>query len=180
MYLATSIMINFYKYFPVSKKDEHWGLNILSVGSTRISVDAVYPAMDHPSHHNFTWENGRILQEYQLVYIVNGGGLIKTESIEDKILDGTVFLVFPNERHRYRPDKDTGWDEYWVSFSGDYMDQLVSKHVFSKKNPLFNLGFNEKILQLFDEIIKSAKEEHIGYQAEFDRGNPFDGNTVHL
>ena len=29
-----------------------------------------------------------------------------------------VILLFPGVWHRYRPDVDVGWDEYWISFNG--------------------------------------------------------------
>lgn len=158
-------MKNFYKYFPSGNKDEQWGISVLSVGRTRISPNAIYPELDHPAHHYFTWETGRVLQEYTLVYIVNGNGFLETESVKERILDGTVFMIFPNERHRYKPDTETGWDEYWISFKGDYIDNLNDSNLFSRKNPLFPLGLNEKILHLFDDVMNASNEENNGYEA---------------
>lgn len=158
-------MNNFFKYFPSNDESFLWGLNVLTVGCTRILPNAIYPAPNHPSQYNFTWETGRILQEYTLVYIVNGNGSLETESVKKRILDGTVFMVYPNERHRYKPDKETGWDEYWVSFNGGYIDNLINNNLFTKKSPLFHLGLNEKIIQLFDDVINASKDESNGYQA---------------
>ncbi|KQS36767.1 AraC family transcriptional regulator [Pedobacter sp. Leaf194] len=158
-------MINFYKYFPPGEKGQEWGLNILNVGCTRILPNSHYPAQSHPSHHNFKWETGRVLQEYALVYIVNGTGSLETESVNMNILDGTVFMIFPNERHRYKPDLQTGWDEYWVSFNGDYIENLMQKKLFSKKYPLFQLGLNEKILGLFNELVEASVEESNGFES---------------
>ncbi|MBK0382897.1 AraC family transcriptional regulator [Pedobacter sp. SD-b] len=158
-------MNNFFKYFPSNDKAAIWGLNVLSVGCTRILPNAIYPESNHPAHHHFTWETGRVLQEYTLIYIVNGNGILETESIKERILDGTIFMVYPNERHRYKPDKETGWDEYWVSFSGDYMDKLIANNSFSKKQPLSHLGLNEKVLQLFGDVLSASKDENSGFQA---------------
>lgn len=158
-------MSNFFKYFPSSEKSDQWGLSVLSAGCTRILPNAVYPEPNHPAHHHFTWEIGRVLQDYTLVYIVNGNGTLETESVKERILDGTIFMIFPNERHRYKPDQETGWEEYWVSFSGDYIDNLITNNSFSKKQPLSHLGLNEKILQLFGEVLSAAKEENNGFQA---------------
>ena len=158
-------MHNFYKYFPWSDKGSEWGLNVLSVGCSRILPNEVYPDPSHPSHHNFIWETGRILQEYTLIYIVNGTGLLETETVKEEIFNGTVFMIFPNEQHRYKPDKEKGWDEYWVSFNGDYIENLIKENLFSKTNPMFHLGFNEQILQIFTDIVNAAKDESNGYQA---------------
>lgn len=158
-------MNNFFKYFPSSDKSAPWGLNVLSVGCSRILPNAIYPEPNHPAHHHFNWETGRILQEYTLVYIVNGNGILETESVKERILDGTVFMIHPNERHRYKPDKETGWDEYWVGFDGEYIDKLMKNNSFSKKHPLFHLGLNEKILQLFGDILSASKDENNGFEA---------------
>lgn len=158
-------MNNFYKYFASGEKNEQWGLKILSVGCTRILPNAIYPDPNHPAHHNFTWETSRILQEYTLIYIVNGNGFLETETVKERILDGSAFVIFPNERHRYKPNVETGWDEYWVSFNGEYIDNLMNYQLFFKKNPLYKLGFSEKSLQLFVDIVDAARDENSGYQA---------------
>jgi AraC-like DNA-binding protein len=158
-------MKNFFRYFPSSDKGAHWGLNVLSVGCTRVLPNAVYPESNHPSHHYFTWETGRVLQEYTLIYVVNGSGFLETESVKEIILDGSIFMIFPNERHRYKPNKETGWDEYWISFNGDYMDSLINSNLFLKKSPLSHLGLNEKILHLFADVVNAAKDENNGYEA---------------
>ncbi|WP_165953120.1 AraC family transcriptional regulator [Pedobacter changchengzhani] len=158
-------MHNFYKYFPSSDKGCDWGLNVLSVGCSRVLPNEIYPNPSHPSHHNFTWEMGRVLQEYALVYIVNGTGILETETLKEEITDGTVFMIFPDERHRYKPDNQKGWDEYWISFNGDYIEKLIEEHLFSKTDPMFQLGFNEQMLQLFASVVHIAKDENKGYQA---------------
>ena len=50
-------MNNFYKYLPVSKEDESWGLTVLNTGCTRIEAAYDYPYKNHPSHHNFNWRS---------------------------------------------------------------------------------------------------------------------------
>jgi AraC-like DNA-binding protein len=68
-----------YLYFPVSGKDESWGLKVLNVGNTNIKKRTPYPPAGHPAHHQFNWEAGRVLQEYQLIYITRGSGIFESE-----------------------------------------------------------------------------------------------------
>jgi AraC-like DNA-binding protein len=158
-------MPNFYKYLPVSVDDQDWGLQLLHAGYHEYRPGSEYPDADHPSHHRFDWKNGRILQEYSLVYITGGKGIYsarKTGTIPVKA--GSAIVLFPNERHLYRPDPDTGWTEYWIGFNGANMDNLVSKKIFSPLKPIFNIGYNETMIDLFKEVFEAIKNEKPGYQ----------------
>jgi AraC-like DNA-binding protein len=158
-------MPNFYKYLPVSTEDQDWGLQILHAGCHEYEPGKEYPETGHPSHHRFDGEKGRILQEYSLVYITGGKGIyhsLKTGSIP--VEGGSVILVFPNERHLYRPDPNTGWKEYWIGFNGPNMHNLVKKNFFSPLRPVFNIGYNETMINLFMQVIDAIKQEKPGYQ----------------
>ena len=36
-------------------------------------------------------------------------------------------MLFPDVWHWYAPEKDTGWDEYWVGMKGDYIARLAER-----------------------------------------------------
>src|SRR3546814_197501 len=80
------------------------------------------------------------------------------------IREGTIIILFPNEWHRYKPDKGTGWDEYWVGFKGNIADNLVTNHFLNPAAPCIQIGVQEQVVSLFDEIIEKTKEEKTGYQ----------------
>jgi len=158
-------MVNFYKYLPVSTTDESWGLNVLNTGCTHIMAGSSYPYDTHPAHHNFNWEKGRVLNEFQVIYITKGGGIFESKSGgRQPIAAGSVILLFPEERHRYKPDKKTGWDEYWVGFTGPIAKNLLNKKFFTPANPVIPVGYQETLLNFFQEIIDKTKEEKAGYQ----------------
>src|ERR1700761_3018864 len=122
-------MINYYRYLPISEEDQHWGLSILNAGCTRIAANADYPYRQHPDHHYFTWSNGRVLDEFQVIYIASGEGSFESASVpETAVQAGTVILLFPGEWHRFRPSRATGWDEYWVGFKGEVADNLFRRN----------------------------------------------------
>jgi AraC-like DNA-binding protein len=158
-------MVNFYKYLPVSKEDENWGLTVLNAGCTHIEATNDYPFKNHPAHHNFNWNSWRILHEYQIIYITNGQGIFESESFKQtQIKAGTVIVLFPNERHRYKPDNNTGWDEYWVGIKGDIIDNLLSSGYLKPENPCLHIGFNDGVFDIYNSIIEKTKQEGPGYQ----------------
>ncbi|HYH55956.1 MAG TPA: AraC family transcriptional regulator, partial [Anseongella sp.] len=109
--------------------------------------------------------NGRVLQEYQLIYIPRGEGVFESDSCpQTRIREGAMIILFPNEWHRYKPDKATGWDEYWVGFKGGIIDNMVGNRFFEPKNPSLQIGVNERVVSIFDEIIENTKQEKSGYQ----------------
>jgi len=158
-------MVNYYKYLPVSKEDESWGLTVLNAGCTHIEATNDYPFKDHPAHHNFNWNSWRILQEYQVIYITNGQGIFESDSYKQTTVKaGTIIVLFPNERHRYKPDSHTGWDEYWVGIKGDIIDNLVTSGYLRPDNPCLYIGFNDSIFDIYNCIIEKTREERSGYQ----------------
>ena len=158
-------MVNYYKYLSISAKDEAWGLTVLNAGCTRILPQSAYPFQSHPVHHNFNWAKGRVLQEYQLIYITRGKGLFESESRgTQEVGPGTILTIFPDERHRYKPAPETGWDEYWVGFKGNVADHLRDKGFLKPDQPSVPVGYHEPLINLFLEIIEETKEEAAGYQ----------------
>jgi len=159
------MMVNYYKYLPVSKEDESWGLCVLNAGCTHVEAFGSYPVKTHPAHHYFNWKTGRVLNEYQLIYITRGKGVFESDSCRYyEVKAGTIIILFPGERHRYKPYTETGWDEYWVGLKGEIADNLVKRHFLRPDNPCLYIGFNEGVLNLFNSIIEKTKKETTGYQ----------------
>lgn len=153
------------KYFSISNNDEAWGIVVTTVGCQSISSHSLYPQSQHPDSHIFNPRNGRILKEYQLIYISKGSGFFESTSCKrQKVEPGTLILLFPNEWHTYEPDQKTGWYEYWVGFRGIHIDNRTDRGFFSPKNPIFHIGFSSAMIGLYDDIINYALEEKAGYQ----------------
>src|ERR1700743_988007 len=151
-------MINYFRYLPLSEEDQQWGLSILNAGCTHIQANQDYPYRQNPSDHYFTWSKGRVLDEYQVIYISGGEGFFESASVcETAIRPGTVILLFPGEWHRFRPAQQTGWDEYWVVFKGEVADNLVARKFFSVSSALIPLGFSAEIVGLFSSIISQTR-----------------------
>lgn len=156
---------NYLKYLTISPKDEEWGMVTTTVGQQHINPQSQYPMLKHPDSYCFKPQNGRILQEYQLVYINSGKGYFESTSIKRQTVKaGTMILLFPGEWHNYHPDPETGWDEYWIGFKGKNMDEKMSKLFFNTKEPLLEIGVSETIASLYKQCMKLAEMEQLGYQ----------------
>lgn len=153
------------KYFNISSNDEAWGIVVTTVGSQLIPPYSSYPRSQHPKSHIFNPLKGRVLKEYQLIYIPQGRGYFESKSCKrQRIEAGTMILLFPNEWHTYEPDKDTGWFEYWVGFRGIHIDNRVKNDFFTTQSPIFNLGFSSSIISLYEDIANYTLKERAGYQ----------------
>jgi AraC-like DNA-binding protein len=152
-------------YLTVNSRDEEWGIVVTTVGSQIIPSRGSYPPVNHPASYRFKPQQGRILNEYQLVYITEGSGFFSSQSCKkQKISAGTMILLFPGEWHSYYPDKEIGWQEYWVGFRGVHIDKRVEKGFFRKEEPLHKIGVTPLIISLYDEIMQLATQENAGYQ----------------
>jgi AraC-like DNA-binding protein len=152
-------------YMTVNETDELWGLYTTTIGSQVISPHSNYPPKTHPAAYWFSPNTGRVLQEYILLYVTKGEGLFESANCKStKIAAGTILLLFPGEWHTYRPVKSEGWNEYWIGFNGAYMKQLTEKLFFDRKKPVYNIGFNEQIVGLFNQGIETAKYQRAAYQ----------------
>ncbi|MBK5719600.1 helix-turn-helix domain-containing protein [Dysgonomonas sp. Marseille-P4677] len=153
------------KYLITNERDIEWGLTVNTVGFQHIEPEEVYPPQNHPTRYLFNTDKGRILDEYQLLYITQGQGEFVSASCKSQtISEGKMFLLYPGEWHAYKPDKSTGWNEYWIGFSGKNMDKRIDSNFFSKQKPILNVGLQDELVNMFLQAIVTAKEQKAGFQ----------------
>lgn len=149
---------SWFRYLPLTPDAHRWGFYVLNAGYTSVPPNTPYPPEKHPKDHFLSWEKGRSLNSFTLVYITRGQGIFESSAGgSHKIQGGNLFILFPNEWHRYRPDPTTGWNEYWVEFDGDQSQRIMSHPGFSKKHPVLHPGYDDKILHLFIEITEGIE-----------------------
>ena len=68
---------SFVKYIHAGPLDKEWGLYLTGAGYAQIPPALVYPPNVHPSGYYFTWEKGRILQEYQSITLPKDQAFLK-------------------------------------------------------------------------------------------------------
>lgn len=157
---------NYTKYLTTTDLEEKWGLYVTTAGYTKTDSNFNYPDnREHPPDHSFTWNRGRILSGYYLVFISKGHGIFESSHTEPHLIKaGTCFFLFPGVWHRYKPDPDSGWEEYWIGFKGFYPTELMNNHFFNPDTPFIDVGLNETLLMLFHQLLESIQLGTNGYQ----------------
>ncbi|MDD2601217.1 MAG: AraC family transcriptional regulator [Kiritimatiellae bacterium] len=152
-------------YLPQSPGAREWGFFVLDAGYTLIPPNTPYPPGKHPDDHMFSWEKGRTLDSFTLVYITRGSGVFESRSGgQQSINAGDLFIVYPGEWHRYRPDPATGWDEYWVEFDGEQARRIMRNQSLAPVKPVHTIGIDNQILRLFLEISEAAQIQTPGFE----------------
>jgi AraC-like DNA-binding protein len=156
----------YFRYLPIGDYDKRWGVYVTGVGCTNVPPFAKsYPVSVHPDHYQFQWANGRVLQEYQALYVLRGDGEFESKTVGNKkVQPGSVMLLFPGQWHRYRPRRAIGWDEYWISFRGRHIDDLVRHGVIAPDQPVLHTGLDDAILHPYLAALDRVRTEPIGYR----------------
>ena len=155
---------DYFKYLNVTPIEEQWGMYVTTTGYSRIDPNDHYPHQEHPVSHRLTWNRGRILNDYYLVFISKGKGTYESAlTAPSDVEAGTCFFLYPGVWHRYKPDPNSGWEEYWVGFNGFYIQQLMANGFFNRQNPFIYLGLHKDILILFRNLMETVQASLVGY-----------------
>lgn len=183
------------KYLLATERDAEWGLTISTVGREEIAPGEAYPTKGHADGYYFDLQNGRTLDEYQLLYQPEGEGVFRSAHLQEtKIKTGDIFLLFPGEWHTYHPSGTKGWKSYWIGFKGKNIDDRVKAGFLSPEKPIYHVGFSNEILALYEEAYKTAQEEAaysqqtlagivnhlIGTMYSLERNSVLNKNTQHV
>ncbi len=158
-------MDSYFKYLNTSETEEKWGLYVTTVGYSRIDPNKKYPDnTKHPQSHSFNWNKGRILNGYYLVFISKGQGVFESALTKPvTVTEGTCFLLYPGVWHRYKPDPQSGWEEYWIGFKGYYPDKLMNTGFFKASAPFIQVGLNHELLSLLQKTLEKVRTSSAGY-----------------
>ncbi|TWT60668.1 AraC family transcriptional regulator [Rubinisphaera italica] len=146
-------------YVPVTETQIKLGLYLTGSGTDVVGPDDVYPHQPHPELYNFTWNSGRVLPEYQFVFIAEGTGEFESKQTgKIEIKPGTMMILFPDVWHRYRPSKASGWTEYWISVNGDLIFDWQQRGILSPLDPVHHLQNAAVLIKQYNEIIRLITE----------------------
>jgi AraC-like DNA-binding protein len=160
------------KYLTCSDRDQRWGIYCTCLGWCVAQPGSPFPPepAQHPLRYLRAWKKGpkarRVFDtEFQLHYVTRGRGVFyQGDDKSWKIVAGSVFLLFPGIPHWYAPDKETGWDEHWVGFSGNYPMSLLEQDFLSTRQPVLHVGLYESLMENFQDLVDIAKAEPPAFQ----------------
>ncbi|MCM2373624.1 AraC family transcriptional regulator [Aporhodopirellula aestuarii] len=148
----------YYHYLPVNEAAISWGMYLTGVGRVAVPPDAEYPPNGHPGLYQFTWARGRVLPEFQMVLISKGTGIFESEDTgEIPVAAGHAFLLFPGVWHRYKPQKNTGWHEHWISFNGVMTHRLQELDLIHPQRAVGSVKGYKAVTKSFDRLIQRVK-----------------------
>jgi AraC-like DNA-binding protein len=152
-------------YLPTSERDHQWGLYVLGAGYQCIPPNHQYPPNGHPGSHDFTWQFGRTLEEYQILYITSGAGEFEsTPTGLVSVSAGAALVLFPGIWHRYCPSKEKGWDVCWVAFRGEEADRFKKWKFIDPAAALLDPGMDDALLHHFTVLLDHLRSQRIGFQ----------------
>lgn len=153
------------KYLVINERDAQWGLAVSTVGYEEIIAGEEYPTHGHAEGYYFNVSKGRVLNEYQLLYITEGEGVFQSAHQSPvSIKAGDLFLLFPGEWHSYHPLPEKGWKSYWIGFKGTNIDNRIRQHFLSPEKPVFHVGYSAELVRLYKNAYKAALAEKPFYQ----------------
>jgi AraC-like DNA-binding protein len=155
-----SVMNDFYHYLPVDDTVIQWGLYLTGAGIATVSAGVDYPPKGHPGVYEFRWDIGRTLPEFQILVITDGHGIFESEQTGKIAIEpDTVMILFPGVWHRYRPDKQTGWTERWISLNGTIPHYLTDQRYLSPDRAICQIDEPTQLLAAFDSILDSVDKK---------------------
>lgn len=156
---------SFYRYFPISRRDRNWGLYVTTAGEARVAPQSPYPPAGHPKGFAFDWQKGRVLDNFAMVYISRGRGKFESEgNISSPVEPGHVFLLFPGVWHRYAPDPESGWHEFWIGFDGDMARRWLQHKFIGKIKPVVKVNAEDTLMATFTRVMQAIRENRPAVQ----------------
>jgi len=143
-----------FAYLPVPDMVTRLGFYITGAGTDRVPPGADYPRAEHPELYDFTWAEGRVLPEFQFVFIAEGEGEFESREVgRREVGPGTMIVLFPDVWHRYRPLADVGWTEYWISLGGEILFRWQARGLLSPETPLMRIDDCNAMANQYHELV---------------------------
>lgn len=157
-------MDNYIKYLATGSDEKKWDIYINSVGRVITKPNNLYPSKVHPSAYYFTWETGRLLFEYQILYITDGKGVFENKQGLFTVNEGSFIIIRSNEWHRYKPNVECGWTENYIGFQGGVAKHFMKQLYSTFKNPVINVGINTSFIDCYSKIFDLVEDESPSHQ----------------
>ena len=100
-----------------------------------------------------------------MVFFLDGKG--KLESAGTGLVEikhGNMFVIPKNVWHRYGPEPEDEWFEFWISFEGRNVKSLLRQATDGNYDmdqcKLFHIHMDKNILDLFEALFTQAKEDY--------------------
>lgn len=146
-------------YVPVNDHLFATGFYLTGAGIETIRPHQPYPLPSHPDMYEFSWNTGRVLPEYQLVYVYGGVGEFESHATgRVSVRAGTAVVLLPDVWHRYRPNTKTGWTVYWISFNGQLPHLWQQAGVINPASAVREITRARSLAKSMEKVVQAAVE----------------------
>ncbi|TKC06235.1 AraC family transcriptional regulator [Pedobacter frigoris] len=97
------------------------------------------------------------LDQYILLYCIDGKGDVKIEKTAHTLSAGNFIIIPAEKSHAYASDKNNPWTIYWAHFKGHLVKSLIRLLLKRQKSYKGFVQFNESRIKLFDEIYSNLE-----------------------
>lgn len=158
---------DFFRYGAATPEAEAWGALVTGGGRFAALPQQPYPPAGHPSDHAFSWERGRVLGAFQVVFVAEGTGEFESRATGRLAIGaGSALLLFPGTWHRYRPGAESGWVEKWVEIGGPLVGRLLAEGTFNPRQPVLAITRRAELEGTLDAIQRLLLLDSAGYAPE--------------
>lgn len=95
------------------------------------------------------------IDEYILLYCVDGKGWIETKGIRKDVERGNVVFFNINNPHAYGADNKEPWCLYWAHFTGAGVPKLYDLLSVTPQSAIINLGVKHELIELFKKAYET-------------------------
>jgi AraC-like DNA-binding protein len=159
-------MKDYFVYLPKHPANSIWGCVATAAGYTNVPPHQAYPPPQHPLDHHFNWNEGRVLQSFQIILISAGSGAFEcaAQPGSQQVEPGTIMILFPGIWHRYRPAPETGWIEHWIECHGPVFDEAARTGLIHPKQSLLKPGSVCDLSDCFERCHNLARVDAMANQ----------------
>lgn len=93
-------------------------------------------------------------EHYILHYVTKGRGSYTVGNSTYSLEKGDFFLIRPNELIDYQANKEDPWEYYWLGFSGEKVDALLSVNGIGKKDYIGKVHKKEFLQSKLEDFLK--------------------------
>lgn len=138
----------------------NFGLIINSVGFKTILPNESKAHPNKSKDYKYKYIKGRVSDEFKLIYITKGKGILHFENLEEiEIAQGMILIIKPNQKYEYYHLDMDEWKEYFIRFEADTIYFQLIDSLFENQNQIINVGFNEEVLKIFNRSIDVVRNE---------------------
>lgn len=140
--------------------DPETALYVTIIEKISIAPHETYPCPEgYPEKYIQKGEQGRILNEYQFIFISEGMGRLRSFEGEFILRPGCLVCLVPGEKCRYGPDPESPWAEYRIGFSGSIPDEWAAKGWLDKIITVHQIVNPNDMIVPFKEAVTFSRNQ---------------------